>query len=87
MKRTPTKHEYRLCISNEDADDLQIMKLYRVMPDARAAEDDYLRVVDDSGEDYLNPAEYFVRMTLPEKARQAVSSKRKAKRKRPTEFA
>lgn len=81
------KHEYRLCINNEDADDLQIMKLYRVIPDARAGEDDYLRVVDDSGEDYLYPAEYFVRMTLPEKARQAVSSIRKGKKKRHTELA
>lgn len=87
MKRTPTKHEYRLCINNEDADDLQIRKLYRVLPDARAAEDDYLRVIDDSDEDYLYPAEYFVRITLPEEARQALFTKRKTKKKRRTEFA
>jgi hypothetical protein len=51
---------FAVCVSNEGCDDLQIWKLYRVLPDAKAAAEDYLRVVDESGEDYLYPAKRFV---------------------------
>ncbi|HKQ54127.1 MAG TPA: hypothetical protein VJT74_17250 [Pyrinomonadaceae bacterium] len=39
-------------------------KIYRVLPDEAAAEDNYLRVVDESGEDYLYPADYFLPIEL-----------------------
>jgi hypothetical protein len=51
-------------VSNEACDDLQVWKLYRVLPDAGAAAEDYLRVVDESGEDYLYPAQRFVLMEV-----------------------
>jgi len=35
-------------------------KVYRVLPDEDAAKDDDFRVIDESGEDYLYPADYFV---------------------------
>lgn len=35
-------------------------RIYEVLPDERAAKDNYLRVIDDDGEDYLYPADYFV---------------------------
>lgn len=62
----PTKRElFAVCIANEGCDDLQIWKLYQVLPDESAAADDYLRVVDESGEDYLYPANRFVVVTFP----------------------
>jgi hypothetical protein len=41
------------------SDDLDLGKTYRVLPDESAAGEGYLRVIDESGEDYLYPAEYF----------------------------
>lgn len=38
--------------------------MYLVLPDEAAAKDEYLRVVDESGEDYLYPADYFVPLVL-----------------------
>ncbi|MBI4201833.1 MAG: DUF433 domain-containing protein [Chloroflexi bacterium] len=51
---------------------LERRKLYRVIPDAEAAGRGQLRVVDESGEDYLYPKEFFVRVTLPEAVERAV---------------
>ena len=48
-------------------------KLYEQIPDARAGEDGYVRVVDESGEDYLYPADYFVAVDLPREAERALA--------------
>jgi hypothetical protein len=53
----------------ETEDDLQVDKVYRVLPDAKAAEVGCLRVLDESGEDYLYAAKRFVMLDLPEKVR------------------
>lgn len=45
---------------NEDCEDLEPRKIYQVLPDKRAESEGYLRIVDDSGEDYLYPESYFV---------------------------
>jgi hypothetical protein len=45
---------------------LQLHKIYRVLPDEGAISDGDLRVVDESGEDYLYPAERFVLLELPQ---------------------
>ncbi|HJT78119.1 MAG TPA: hypothetical protein VJ739_13025 [Gemmataceae bacterium] len=55
-----SRPRFAVCVANEGCDDLQVWKLYRVLPDVKAAAEDYLRVVDDSGEDYLYPAGRFV---------------------------
>lgn len=55
-----TKTQFAICVSNDGCDDLGIWKLYRVLPDKKAAKGDFLRVVDESGEDYLYPAGWFV---------------------------
>jgi len=60
MIKKNTKNRFAICVSNEGSDDLEIWKLYRLLPDAKADEDDFLRVVDESGEDYLYPANRFV---------------------------
>jgi len=45
-----------------------------MLPDARAAKDGYVRVVDESGEDYLYPANYFVPVELSREAERALSA-------------
>ncbi len=71
--RTPARgRKFGICVKNDGADDLEVWKVYRVVPDRRAATEGCLRVVDESGEDYLYPADYFVFVELPEKARRAL---------------
>ena len=68
----PTRETgFALCIENRGADDLEVRKVYRVLPDKAAAATGYVRVVDDSGEDYLYPGNYFVLLELPQKAKRA----------------
>lgn len=50
---------FAVCVTDLEPD-LQPRMLCRVLPDASAARSDYLRIVDESGEDYLYPANYFV---------------------------
>lgn len=40
-------------------------KIYRVIPDENAERSDYVRIVDDEGEDYLYPKKYFMFVSLP----------------------
>jgi len=54
-----------LCLKTGGCGDLEPRKIYRVLPDKKAAAEGYLRVIDESGEDYLYPAEYFAIVRLP----------------------
>ncbi len=74
MKRRNSDPRFVICIRNEDCEDLQPRKLYQVLPDQAAAKDDYVRVIDDSGEDYLYPANYFLPIELPQAAAKALLS-------------
>ena len=67
------KKQFAICVRNEGAEDLEIRKIYRVLPDVRAAKVKHIRVIDESGEDYLYPADYFVPLTLPREAERALS--------------
>ena len=67
---------YAICIENRGAEDLDIRKVYRVLPDKEAGATGYVRVVDESGEDYLYPADYFVSLELPPKAKRAWTTTR-----------
>lgn len=59
--------KFVVCINNKDyAASLELHKIYRVLPDDDAAADGDLRVIDESGEDYLYPAERFVPISVPE---------------------
>ena len=62
---------YAICIENRGADDLDLRKVYRVLPDKDAAAAGYVRVIDESGDDYLYPAHYFVPVDLPPRAKRA----------------
>ena len=67
------KNRYVLCVHAEGDVDLERRKIYEVLPDERAALDGYLRVVDESGEDYLYPARFFVPLPLPREAERALA--------------
>ncbi len=56
---------FALCIENKDCEDLEKRKIYQILPDDAAAKEGYLRVVDESGEDYLYPRSYFILVRLP----------------------
>jgi hypothetical protein len=62
---------FAICVENRGAEDLDVRKVYRVLPDKNAAATGYVRVIDESGEDYLYPADYFVFVELPQKAKRA----------------
>ncbi len=62
------KSSFVLCINNKNEEDLTKFKVYQVLPDHSAKKDNYLRIIDDSGEDYLYPASYFLVIELPETA-------------------
>ncbi len=63
--RTQTK-PFALCIDNTDYEESLITgKVYRILPDPRAAKDDLVRIVDESGEDYLYHKSYFALVDFP----------------------
>ena len=74
MKRQKSVSKFVICIRNEECEDLEPRKLYRVLPDKAAAADGYIRVIDESGEDYLYPEEYFLHIELPKAAEKALLS-------------
>ena len=63
---------YVLCIENKDCDDLEKRKVYQILSDEDASKEGYLRVIDESGEDYLYPESYFVHVQLPPEAQEAL---------------
>lgn len=61
-----------MCVNNKVyLDDLVLHKVYRVIADLRGEKFGDVRIVDESGEDYLFPAKYFVPITLPAEAEQS----------------
>jgi hypothetical protein len=80
----PTRETgFAICLRNDGAEDLDVRKVYRVLPDKAAAAEGYLRVIDESREDYLYPAEYFVFVDLPEKAKRALGATQRRARRKP----
>ncbi len=60
---------YAICIENRGFPAaLEVRKVYRLLADPGAEKKGLLRVIDESGEDYLYPAELFVPIELPKKA-------------------
>ena len=71
MANKTEEMRFAVCLENRDCDDLEKRKIYRIIPDGESAKEGYLRVVDESGEDYLYPASYFVLVVLPREAQEA----------------
>ena len=68
MKKTENiEARFAVCINNREYPaSLELHKIYRILPDEEAAREGDVRVVDESGEDYLYPAEWFVAIDVPE---------------------
>jgi len=67
MEHRNSEAQYAVCIKNEEYPaSLEVRKIYRIIPDTRSAEHQLVRVVDESGEDYLYPADYFIPIELPQ---------------------
>jgi hypothetical protein len=65
---------YVVCVNNEDYPaSLELRKIYRVIPDPVAAKHNQVRVIDESGEDYLYSEDYFMAIKLPKAVEQALS--------------
>lgn len=57
---------FAICIHNgEYAGTLELRKVYEVLHDDAAAKREYVRVIDESGEDYLYPQSWFVPVSVP----------------------
>jgi len=70
------KPQFAICVKNEEYPaSLQLWKVYRVLPDERGARHNMVRVIDESGEDYLFSASYFVRVELPQAAESVLPAK------------
>jgi hypothetical protein len=65
---------FGVCVKNEGCDDLQLRRLYQILPDEAADRSGLIRVIDDSGEDYLYPAENFILLSLPSSVEQALAA-------------
>lgn len=72
MRRKQADRSFVLCVRNDDCDDLVTRKVYRAIPDEKAEKEGCVRVIDESGEDYLYPSSSFVRVQLPQEAQQAI---------------
>ena len=74
MKKQSTGSKFVVCVRNGGyLASLETRKIYQVVPDAKASEHDLVRMVDESGEDYLYPASYFVPIELPQAVEQAIA--------------
>ena len=74
MKKTKVgTAQFVICIDNSDYPaSLELHKVYQALPDERAAQDSFLRVIDESGGDYLYSADRFVALELPRLVEQSV---------------
>jgi hypothetical protein len=66
------KRQFAICLRADDSDLLTPRRIYEILPDESAAQSQYLRVIDDEGEDYLYPASYFVVVEFPPAVEQAL---------------
>ena len=70
MKKQP---KFVVCLQSTDyRASLELRKLYRLLPDEDAAQHGYLRIVDEAGEDYLYPENWFSPVELPQVAKEAL---------------
>ena len=65
--------EFVICVQNDGYEaSLEKRKLYARIPDKKSESHDLIRVVDESGEDYLYPSKFFIPIKLPAQVEQAV---------------
>lgn len=72
-RKTANTPKFVVCVDNAGYEvSLELHKIYRVLPDEQATADGDVRVVDESGEDYLFPATRFEPIEVPTNIRKAI---------------
>lgn len=67
------KHTFLLCVKNKNYEaSLELRKLYERIPDKQAEQHNQVRIIDESGEDYLYPASFFSPVRLPAETRSRI---------------
>jgi hypothetical protein len=78
LRKSRTTH-FAVCVDNRGYPaSLELHKIYRVLPDPDAAEEGDIRVIDESGEDYLYSADRFVEIEPPQTVRRSLLHTAKA---------
>ncbi|HEX8073106.1 MAG TPA: hypothetical protein VF546_24375 [Pyrinomonadaceae bacterium] len=70
--RKDSTPQFAICIRSDEADLLTPRKIYQILPDESAAQSNYVRVIDNEGEDYLYPADYFIFFEFPREVERAL---------------
>jgi hypothetical protein len=71
--------QFALCLNNSGNEaSLVLGKVYQIIPDARAAKDDLVRIIDDSGEDYLFSRSQFAFVEFPQAVRRKILALQRA---------
>ena len=75
MTQKNLEPRYALCLDNEGCRaSLEVRKIYQVLPDSEAEQEGLIRVIDNSGEDYLYEGASFVFLKLPPKIERLVAA-------------
>jgi hypothetical protein len=75
MNKNDSQPQFVICLKNEDyVASLELRKVYQVIVDEKAAKHNLIRVIDESGEDYLYPKDYFASIKLPKEVKAALLS-------------
>ena len=70
------KEKFMICVDNQGYEaSLEIRKLYEMIPDQDAEQHNQVRIIDESGEDYLYPSKFFAPITLPMQTRNRIVEK------------
>jgi len=73
MAESDLQHGFVVCVCNDGyAASLEVRKIYRMLNDPAAAARHYVRIVDESGEDYLYPESFFLPIDLSQEKREAL---------------
>ena len=65
MRVQQSAGSFALCVEDGGMEDLEVRKVYQLLPDRDASREGYVRVIDESGEDYVYPSDLFVAVKLP----------------------
>ena len=72
--KTEQQPSFVVCVDDtEYPTSLERCKIYQVLPDEQAEQHSLIRVIDESGEDYLYPSSYFLPVDLPQPVQQALA--------------
>ena len=75
MRRKNSSARFVVCVKNKNYPaSLEVRKIYRSIADASASAHHLVRVIDESGEDYLYPREWFLSIELSERVEEAIAA-------------